>query len=105
MVLLVSLYLADSKREGGRQKVQFFHWGPFRGNMDNKPLENYYQVWESIKDKSENDLYGYPDTWPEFHNANSDACDMLIGPCACGAWHKAKDWKPDSTFAERLGVK
>ena len=20
-------------------------------------------------------------------------CDMLIGPCVCGAWHKEEDWK------------
>jgi hypothetical protein len=21
-----------------------------------------------------------------------DACDMIDGPCACGAWHSAKEW-------------
>ena len=27
------------------------------------------------------------------HNACNERCDMLIGPCACGAWHKLKDWE------------
>ena len=27
------------------------------------------------------------------HNACNYPCDMAEGPCACGAWHKMKDWK------------
>ncbi len=27
-----------------------------------------------------------------FHNACTDPCDMIDGPCACGAWHSAKEW-------------
>lgn len=27
-----------------------------------------------------------------FHNACSERCDMLVGPCACGAWHRADDF-------------
>lgn len=30
---------------------------------------------------------GWPDGWPEFHNGCRDACDMLVGPCLCGASH------------------
>lgn len=38
-------------------------------------------------------LLGWPDEWLTRHfNASHDPCDMLIGPCACGAWHKATDW-------------
>lgn len=28
-----------------------------------------------------------PEHWPPRHNACTDACDMIQGPCACGAWH------------------
>ncbi len=29
----------------------------------------------------------------KFHNGQcSDACDMVDGPCACGAWHSVKEW-------------
>ncbi len=28
----------------------------------------------------------------QFHNACTDPCDMIDGPCACGAWHSAKEW-------------
>ncbi len=27
-----------------------------------------------------------------FQNACTDSCDMIDGPCACGAWHNAKEW-------------
>lgn len=28
------------------------------------------------------------------HNTfnGNQPCDMLIGPCSCGAWHKADEW-------------
>jgi len=29
-----------------------------------------------------------------FYNACSEPCDMLQGPCACGAWHHQEEW-PD----------
>jgi len=28
----------------------------------------------------------------KFFNASSDACDFVVGPCACGAWHEIEDW-------------
>ena len=28
-----------------------------------------------------------------FHNGGcTDPCDMMDGPCACGAWHNVKEW-------------
>lgn len=32
-------------------------------------------------------------------NAGVDSCDMIDGPCACGAWHNAKEW------IEKLNIK
>ena len=30
----------------------------------------------------------WPDAWTDYHyNACNDPCDMLVGPCACGATH------------------
>jgi hypothetical protein len=29
----------------------------------------------------------YPDHWPSYYNGNSEPCDMIEGPCGCGAWH------------------
>jgi hypothetical protein len=39
-------------------------------------------------------LLSWPDDWFDYrYNACNKPCDMLIGPCACGAWHKIKeDW-------------
>lgn len=33
------------------------------------------------------DLTPWPKDWPLNYNGNSTPCDMVIGPCACGAWH------------------
>lgn len=30
---------------------------------------------------------------PKFHNACNEPCDMLIGPCICGANHTLDTWK------------
>ena len=42
------------------------------------------------------DLVPWPDDWPVRSQRACDCkecrCDMLIGPCQCGAWHKAGDF-------------
>lgn len=43
--------------------------------------------------RQRNGLLGWPDEWTERHyNACTEPCDMLIGPCACGAWHTPDCW-------------
>ena len=33
-------------------------------------------------------IVAWPEDWTDrHHNANAEPCDMLVGPCACGAWH------------------
>lgn len=32
----------------------------------------------------------YPDNLPPRYNGGQ-RCDMLVGPCACGAWHKPEE--------------
>jgi hypothetical protein len=36
----------------------------------------------------------WPAEWTDYHyNASHEPCDMLVGPCSCGAWHHAtEDW-------------
>lgn len=29
----------------------------------------------------------------KYFNGNNQPCDVLIGPCCCGAWHFKEDWK------------
>lgn len=37
-----------------------------------------------------------PSHWPNRYNANTGPCDMISGPCACGAWHGLEDeWVRD----------
>lgn len=38
----------------------------------------------------------------KFYNACTDPCDMLQGPCACGATHKQEEW-PDWLQLEVFG--
>lgn len=37
-------------------------------------------------------MIGYPDDMPPRYNACAQPCDMLRGPCACGAWHEPQDF-------------
>lgn len=38
-------------------------------------------------------IVAVPKHWPARHNACTDPCDMLQGPCACGAYHSLdEDW-------------
>lgn len=43
-----------------------------------------------------NDLASMPlEYLGKFYNACTDPCDMLQGPCACGAWHSQEEWPED----------
>jgi len=38
-------------------------------------------------------LLPMPEEWiGMIYNASNDPCDMLYGPCACGAWHSLDEW-------------
>jgi hypothetical protein len=37
---------------------------------------------------SESKFEAWPESWPKvIQSWTNEPCDMLIGPCACGAWH------------------
>ena len=44
--------------------------------------------------KHDGGLVPWPSDWTDRHyNACNEPCDMLAGPCACGAWHfPTEDW-------------
>ncbi len=44
---------------------------------------------------SKNKLASMPEKYyGKFYNACTDPCDMLQGPCACGAFHNQEEWPP-----------
>ncbi len=49
-------------------------------------------------------LLAWPELWTlRYFNGNNEPCDMLVGPCACGAWHHAEEWgDPRHVCARRL---
>jgi hypothetical protein len=50
-----------------------------------------------------NDLATMPEAYyGKFYNACTEPCDMLQGPCACGAWHRQGEW-PDQIQMEVFG--
>lgn len=51
-----------------------------------KTLVNY-----SISLTEKSGPVAYPSKWPKYLMAN-EPCDMISGPCCCGAWHKISDW-------------
>lgn len=42
-------------------------------------------------------LQPWPAGWPQHrqvcYGSWGDACDMLVGPCACGAWHTPGEFR------------
>ena len=55
-------------------------------------------------------MKNWPDNWPEYRNG-SQLCDMIVGPCACGAWHQEQEfrvidgevWRVLGDFKELVG--
>lgn len=39
--------------------------------------------------REEHGFVRYPKDRPPRYNGSSEPCDMLVGPCSCGAWHAA----------------
>ena len=40
----------------------------------------------------------------DIHNGTHERCDMLIGCCSCGAWHKIDDWNEKIANAAQYTV-
>jgi hypothetical protein len=47
---------------------------------------------ERMNNSLPSQLICYPSDWPKHFNANTEPCDMLQGPCCCGAWHDLNEW-------------
>jgi hypothetical protein len=50
----------------------------------------------------------WPEDWPKYarnHPAQTagEPCDMLVGPCSCGAWHVAGEFELINGFLLRDG--
>lgn len=47
-----------------------------------------------LKRDKPNGFVAWPAEWTDRrYNAVNEPCDMLVGPCACGAWHyEAEEW-------------
>jgi len=57
-------------------------------------IEKYIfeEVVELVGYSGDRNFIVYPKHWPKHYNSN-EPCDMVVGPCACGAWHsKDEDW-------------
>ena len=48
-------------------------------------------LFENRNRSTHNGMIAMPE-YVEMHNGTHERCDMLIGPCACGAWHTIECW-------------
>jgi hypothetical protein len=48
----------------------------------------------TVLKRDRNGLVPWPAEWAGYHyNARKEPCDVLVGPCSCGAWHtETEDW-------------
>ena len=64
---------------------------PFEPRPQGTPAESQHGR-EPDKVKQDN-LVPMPVGWiGQYHNACNNPCDMLHGPCVCGAWHHLNEW-------------
>ncbi len=75
---------------GGRKKVTEQGW--FFGHqflVDCPDCPDYPQE----EPKPRNDILVMPKLWiGQIYNVCTNPCDMLCGPCICGAWHHLEEW-------------
>jgi len=49
----------------------------------------------------------WPNNWPRYKQACfssfQNSCDMLVGPCACGAWHQQGEFELKGNEIHRYG--
>ncbi len=57
-------------------------------------IRKLYRKWfVRLPKRPDNGLVGMPKDWiGQVHNACTDPCDMICGPCVCGAWHHFDEW-------------
>ena len=48
----------------------------------------------------------WPQDWTDRHyNGGREPCDMLVGPCSCGAWHQeSEDWVQAMLFKHNAEI-
>lgn len=55
------------------------------------------------------DVQVWPEDWPQYKQACFSSfdsrCDLLVGPCACGAWHMPGEFKFKNGVLLRYGEK
>ena len=46
----------------------------------------------------------WPDDWPAYYHTHAgEPCDMLVGPCSCGAWHNVGEFEMREDGLYRFG--
>ncbi len=67
---------------------------------DEKHLEVHGGITPYRIIATNNNFLPFPEHWPPYHNVSTEPCDMLQGPCVCGAWHQLCEWAINPGAAE-----
>lgn len=80
--------VATAARESLHSLVELFTAvrKPHKAPPPTAPLGSAPTVLRSV-----NGLIPWPEDWTDYHFNGNEPCDMLIGPCACGAWHQVNE--------------
>ena len=61
-------------------------------------VECFRTIWSGTTSRQQlrriNGVVRWPTNWTDRHyNGGREPCDLLVGPCSCGAWHtEQEDW-------------
>lgn len=92
---VLSAYSRDIRKYGkpldsGLPSLLEFVADELEAEQDDKKLIKK-KLEEEFSKNPDNRIKEMPDEI-KIYNASSEPCDMLVGPCCCGAWHSKEDW-------------
>jgi len=67
-------------------------------------LKTRPNIVETVLKKYPSGFLPWPEEWADYHFNGKDPCDMLIGPCSCGAWHQESDQWVQEKLIEHQAV-
>jgi hypothetical protein len=93
-LLLEQMYDVGVATETDLQKVRVSRQGAIHSLIEMfVKLRSRPNLPKEVIEKSPSGMVPWPDDWEDRHYNAKEPCDMLIGPCSCGAWHREdEEW-------------
>jgi hypothetical protein len=59
----------------------------------------------AVLKRDENGWVPWPEDWTDYRKVDDEPCNMLVGPCSCGAWHcESEDWVQEKLRQHNVAI-